>query len=199
MKRFGLIALAALTMTVPAAAQYVSDVEPFMNAVRERDGNKATEYLSSRPTIVNTRNTKGETALNIAISRSDDLWMRFLISKGANVNMPAANGDTPLIAASRVGFTGAIEVLLALGAKIDAANRMGETPLIVAVQQRELDVVKMLLARGANPDKKDTAAGFSARDYAKRDTRNRDILAVIEAAGKPTPATKKNDLDSFKL
>ena len=69
-----------------------------------------------------------------------------------------------------VGFTGAIEVLLALGAKIDAANRMGETPLIVAVQQRELDVVKMLLARGGNPDKKDTAAGFSARDYARRDS-----------------------------
>ena len=198
MKRFGLIALAALTMAVPAAAQYVSDVEPFMNAVRERDGNKATELLSSRPTVVNMRNVKGETALNIVISRSDDLWMRFLISKGANVNMAASNGDTPLIAASRVGFTGAIEVLLALGAKIDAANRMGETPLIVAVQQRELDAVKLLVAKGANPDKKDTAAGFSARDYAKRDTRNRDILAVIEAAGKPTPA-KKDDLDSFKL
>ena len=107
--------------------------------------------------------------------------------------MPASNGDTPLIAASRVGFTGAIEVLLALGAKIDAANRMGETPLIVAVQQREPDVVKMLLARGANPDKKRHGAGLSARDYARRDTRNRDILAVIEAAGKPTPATKKDD------
>lgn len=198
MKRFGLIALAALTMTVPAAAQYVSDVEPFMNAVRERDGNKATELLSSRPTVVNTRNLKGETALIIAISRSDDLWMRFLISKGANVNFAASNGDTPLIAASRVGFTGAIEVLLALGAKIDAANRMGETPLITAVQQRELEAVKLLLAKGANPDKKDTAAGFSARDYAKRDTRNRDILAAIEAAGKPTPP-KKDDLDSFKL
>ena len=140
--------------------------------------------LASRPTIVNTRNVKGETALNIAISRSDDLWTALPArARAPNPNLPAANGDTPLIAAARVGFTGAVELLLALGAKIDAANRMGETPLIVAVQQRELDVVKMLLARGANPDKTDTAAGYSARDYAKRDTRTRDILAAIEAAG----------------
>ena len=198
MNRLALIALAFVAASSPAAAQYVSDVEPFMNAVRERDGNKATELLSSRPTVVNTRNVKGETALIIVISRSDDLWMRFLISKGANVNFAASNGDTPLIAASRVGFTGAIEVLLALGAKIDAANRMGETPLITAVQQRELEAVKLLLEKGADPDKKDTAAGFSARDYAKRDTRSRDIRAAIEAAGKPKPA-KKDDLDSFKL
>ena len=66
--------------------------------------------------------------------------------------------------------------MLQLGAKVDAANRMGETPLIVAVQQRQLDAVKLLLAKGANPDKTDTAAGYSARDYAKRDTRNREIL-----------------------
>ena len=72
-------------------------------------------------------------------------------------------------------------------------------PLILAVQQRQLDAVKLLLAKGADPDKKDTAAGYSARDYAKRDTRNREILAAIEGAGKkPTPA-KKEDLDSFKL
>ena len=68
------------------------------------------------------------------------------------------------------------------------------------VQQRQVDAVKLLLAKGANPDKKDAAAGYSAREYAKRDTRNRDILAVIEAAGAQTkPAKKAEDLDSFKL
>ncbi|NUT01461.1 MAG: ankyrin repeat domain-containing protein [Sphingomonas sp.] len=198
MKRFGLIALAAVTMAVPAAAQYVSDAEPFLNAVRDRDGAKATQLLESRPAIVNTRNLKGETALIVVISRNDDLWTRFLVGKGANVNLPASNGDTPLIAASRVGSTETIDLLLALGAKVDAANKMGETPLILAVQQRQLEAVKLLLAKGADPDRKDTAAGFSARDYAKRDTRSRDIQAAIENAKKPSPA-KKDDLDSFKL
>ena len=137
--------------------------------------------------------------MNVVVARSDDSWMRFLIGKGANVNLPASNGDTPLITAARVGFTDAIDLLLQFGAKVDASNKMGETALILAVQQRQLDAVKLLLAKGANPDKKDAAAGFSARDYAKRDTRNREILAAIEGADKKPKPAKKEDLDSFKL
>ena len=198
MKRFALVALALAAAPMPVSAQYVSDAEPFINAVRDRDGNKVTEFLESRPSIVNSRNLKGETALNIAINRKDDLWTKFLIGKGANPNAPGLNGDTPLIAAARAGFMEGIEVLLALGVKVDATNRMGETALILAVQQRQLEAVKMLLAKGANPDKADAAAGYSARDYAKRDTRNREILAAIEAGGKPK-TEKAEDLDSFKL
>ena len=203
LKRFVLIASAAAMTAGPALSQsYVSDVEPFMNAVRERDGDKATEILASRPTVVNTRNAKGETALNIVLGRSDDLWTRFLIGNGADTNLQDSKGDTPLIAAARVGFTDAIELLLKYGAKVDLANRMGETALIIAVQQREIDAVKLLLAKGANPDKADSAAGYSARDYAKRDSRTPQLLAAIEAAGKPkaaAPAKSATDLDSFTL
>jgi ankyrin repeat protein len=198
MKRFALVALALAAASAPVAAQYISDAEPFINAVRDRDGNKVTELIDARPTIVNTRNLKGETALIIAISRTDDLWTKFLLGKGANPSLANASGDTPLIAAARVGYTDAIEILLALGAKVDVGNKMGETPLIVAVQQRQLEAVKLLLAKGADPDKKDSAAGYSARDYAKRDTRSRALLTAIESAAKPKPA-KSEDLDSFKL
>jgi ankyrin repeat protein len=200
LRRFALIGLVAM-LAAPVAAQYVSDAEPFISAVRDRDGDKAVQLLSSRPTVVNSRNSKGETALNIAISRSDGMWTRFLVGKGADPNLQQSNGDTPLIAAARVGFNAAIELLLMRGAKVDLANKMGETPLIVAVQQRELDAVKLLLAKGANPDKPDSAAGYSARDYAKRDTRTPQILAAIEASGKAKakPAAKSTDLDSFTL
>ena len=199
LRRFALAALAAM-LAVPASAQYVSDAEPFINAVRESDGDQATVLLGKRPTVVNSRNSKGETALNIAISRSDEMWTRFLVGKGADPNLQQSNGDTPLIAAARVGFMDAIELLLQRGAKVDLANRMGETPLIVAVQQREVDAVKMLLANGANPDKSDSAAGYSARDYAKRDTRTPQILAAIEAAGKAkAKPANSSDLDSFTL
>ena len=199
MNRLALIALALLAASSPSAAQYVSDAEPFLTAVKSRDGNKATEMIGSRPALVNSRNAKGETALNIVVGRSDDNWTRFLIGKGANVNLAASNGDTPLITAARVGFTDAIDLLLQLGAKVDASNKMGETALILAVQQRQLDAVKLLLVKGADPDRKDTAAGYSARDYAKRDTRNREILAAIEGASKKPAPAKKEDLDSFKL
>ena len=70
--------------------------------------------------------------------------------------------------------------MLAAGAKVDVANRKGETALIAAVQSRQSGIVRKLLEAGANPDKADFAAGYSARDYAKRDTRNRDLLKLIE-------------------
>ena len=95
-----------------------------------------------------------------------------------------------MIAAARVGFQDAAEWLLGQGAKVDGANRMGETPLIIAVQQRQVALVKVLLAAGANPDKPDSAAGLSARDYAKRDGRSREIISAIEAKKpKPTAAS----------
>jgi hypothetical protein len=55
-------------------------------------------------------------------------------------------------------------------------------------------MVRTLLAAGANPDKTDSAAGLSARDYAARDGRSREILQAIEAR-KPksaiVPATSR--------
>ena len=195
------IFLAAASLSAPAAGQYVSDAEPFIEAVSKRDGDKVYELLEKRPLIVNSRNTRGQTALNVAIARSDDLWTRFLLGKNADPNLQDGNGDTPLITAARAGYIDAIELLLDLGARVDATNRMGETPLILAVQQRQLAAVKLLLAKGANPDKADSAAGYSARDYAKRDTRSRDILAAIEASKTAKGAAKPADvkLDEFKL
>jgi len=154
----------------------------FVEAVKKRDGDKAISTLSAHPNgIVNTKDGEGNTGLIIAINRSDETWTGYLLNNGADPNLGGKGGDTPLIAASRVGFGQAVTWLLALGAKVDAANRMGETPLIIAVQQRNLPIVRQLLEAGANPDRTDAAAGYSARDYAKRDTRARDILKLIEA------------------
>ena len=106
--------------------------------------------------------------------------------------MKGKGGDTPLIAAARVGFERAVEWLLQMGAKVDADNKMGETPLIVAVQQRNPRIARILLSKGANPDKTDAAAGYSARDYATRDPRARDILKLIEDKKPKTAASAAN-------
>jgi len=97
MKRFGWVVLAAAAVSTasPVLAQsYVSDAEPFISAVKSRDGDKATQLANDRPTVLNTRNAKGETALNIVIARSDELWTQFLLGKGADPNFAASNGDT---------------------------------------------------------------------------------------------------------
>jgi len=174
--------IATAVIAAPVAAQSLTTAGyEFIEAVKKSDGNKATEVLSTHPPgIVDTRDGDGNTGLIIAISRSDEQWAGFLLNKGADPNLASKNGDTPLIAASRVGFESAVEWLLSLGAKVNTGNKMGETPLIIAVQQRELPIARLLLNAGANPDKTDSAAGYSARDYATRDPRARDILKLIE-------------------
>lgn len=183
MKQFAFAVLIAASLaSAPVAAQ--SLMPPgyqFVDAVKKSDGNKAIQLLSSNPKgIVNTKDGDGNPALIIAISRSDEQWTGFLLNKGADPNLAGKGGDTPLIAAARVGFEPAVEWLISLGARVDADNKMGETPLIVAVQQRNVPIVRVLLDHGANPDKTDNAAGYSARDYATRDPRAREILKLID-------------------
>jgi ankyrin repeat protein len=182
-KQLGFAFLVATALVAaPAFGQALTTAGyDFIEAVKKSDGDKATQVLATHPPgLVDTKDGEGNTGLIIAINRSDEQWTGFLLNKGADPNLAGKGGDTPLIAASRVGFERAVEWLLGLGAKVDTTNRMGETPLIVAVQQRNLPVVRILLSEGANPDKTDSAAGYSARDYATRDPRARDILKLIE-------------------
>lgn len=189
MKRV-IAALVLAAAAVPAAAQNTG-YEPvqFVDAIKSGDNDKAVELLKAHPTFVNARDAHGDTALIIAIAKRDEEWTPYLLQGGADPNLASRkNGDTPLIAAVRAGYEQAVSWLLGLDAKVDGTNRMGETALIAAVQGRESAMVKRLLAAGANPDKTDSAAGYSARDYAKRDDRNRELIKLIEGA-KPTTKT----------
>lgn len=181
-KRLAFVLAASVAVaTSPAIGQALANHgSDFVQAVKERDGDKAMQALSGHSQgLVDTKDGEGNTGLIIAINRHDEEWTGFLLKQGADPNLAGKGGDTPLIAATRVGFGDAMEWLVSLGAKVNATNRMGETPLIIAVQQRNLSAVRFLLDHGADPDKTDSAAGYSARDYAQRDQRAREILSLI--------------------
>lgn len=183
--------LAALALLLPAAASaQFSDSYNFLKAVRERDGDKATQFLNEPgSTIVNTKDiTSGESALHIVTARRDLTWMGFLLQRGANPNARDKNGVTPLMLATNLRFVDGVETLLSRKAQVDATNNSGETALIRAVQLRDLALVRLLLKNGANPDKQDTIAGQSARDYANGDFRNPQILEAITASDKDRKA-----------
>lgn len=156
----------ALPLATPAAAQFQSEGYQFLEAVKERDGDKATELLSRPGTqIVNTRDiTSGDTGLHIAVQRSDILWVRFLLQKGADPNIRNKKGATPLQLATALGFTEGVAALIKDGAGVDVADQTGETPLITAVHARNLALVRLLLEKGADPDRNDNS-GRSARNY----------------------------------
>ena len=188
MKRFIFVICAgAVVLSAPAAAQHARPGADFVDAVRQKDAAKVTALLTNTPAgLVDARGDDGDTGLVVAIRQRNEDFTGFLLNKGADPNLPGKGGETPLIAAARAGFDTAVEWLLESGAKVDGTNRAGETPLIVAVQLRETMIVRRLLQAGANPDKTDSVQGFSARDYATRDPRARDILKNITDK-KPKP------------
>ena len=158
------------------------DSYSFIKAVKDADGAKATALLAAPgSSVARARDAgSGESALHITVRRRDVPWTTFMVQRGVDPNLTDKAGDTPLGLAARIGFNEGARVLIAGGARVDGPNARGETPLIIAVQGRRLDMVQMLVRNGANPEKADTAAGYSARDYAKQDRRSAAILRALD-------------------
>jgi len=167
----------------PLAAQMFSEGYQFLEAVKERDGDTATEMLNKPGTqVINTRDiTTGDTGLHIVAQRRDTLWIRFLLQRGADPNIANKQGTTPLQIATTLGHIDGVEELIKRGADVNVTDRQGETPLISAVHQRNKDLIARLLKQGADPDRTDNS-GRSARDYVELMNSNEQILAEFEAA-----------------
>lgn len=194
MIRRAIFPMVAVALMLPVAAQaQFSESYNFLKGVRDRDGEAVTKIIQkpgSGSVIINTRDTStGEGALHIVTKRRDTLWLSFLLARGADPNMRDRDGNTALMLASQLSYAEGISLLLDRRASVDLANNSGETPLIRAVQLRDLTTVRTLLAAGANPNKTDTGAGLSAKQYAERDARAAAILAAINEA-KPKAKAK---------
>lgn len=190
-------AACALAAGVPAGAQQQPDSTSFIKAVKDGDGAKAIALLGAPgSTVAKTREPgTGETALHIVVRRRDVPWINFMLQQGVDPNVADRSGETPLGLATRLGFSEGARRLIRGGARVDGEGASGETPLIIAVLNRNLDMTKLLVLNGANPDKPDSAAGYSARDYAARDRRSPAILKALDdkppvkaAPAKPGPA-----------
>jgi ankyrin repeat protein len=190
--RLAFLALLAATAAgalapAPAFAQF-RGAYAFLQAVDSRDGNKATEALKDDPSFVNTRNPDtGETALILVAKRRDPTWLRFLIGKDADPSIADRQGMTALMHCALLNFAEGAETLLDAKAPVDQTNRRGETALILAVQAKNAAMVRLLVRHGADPDKADHIAGMSARDYAKRDDRTGQYLALLDAKADIAP------------
>lgn len=186
-----LAALVAMGAAFPQAAQaQFSDTYKFLEAVRKSDGTavvKAIEQPGVTPINTKDKNT-GETALHITVGRRDVTWTNYFLNHGARVDITDAAGRSALMVAVEKRFTQGVELLLAKKANPNQANDGGETPLIRAVQFGDLDIVRLLLGAGADPNRKDSFAGMSALDYAKRDNRNPAIVEALTSSAKVAPS-----------
>jgi ankyrin repeat protein len=183
--KYAFAALAAASLAVPATAQDGGyDGAQFVKAIQEGKSDDAVKLFKAKPSLVNARDFNGQTALVAAIDVRDDQWAGYLLQQGADPNLPGTGRETPLMAAARRGLPQVVDWLIQLGAKVDAENNRGETALIVAVQnvqEGQIPIVQALLDAGADPDKADSAQGYSARDYARQKNRVPRLLQIIEA------------------
>jgi ankyrin repeat protein len=188
MKRRGLIAAVLALVAVPALGQY-SEGFSFLKAVRERDSAKVTQIVSnSSSTAINARSPDGgEGALHILTRGRDIGWLGYLLARGARPDLQDNQGNTALLVAAQIGWTEGADALLSRRANVNLPNNRGETPLIVAVQRRDLAMVRLLMSRGADPNRTDSVAGYSALDYARRDTRAGPILRLLQATRQAQP------------
>lgn len=173
----------ALVLAAPVAAQFQSEGYKFLEAVKDREGDVATEMLNKPGTqIVNTRDiTSGDTGLHLVAQRRDVLWIRFLLQRGADPNIRNKKGLTPLQVATTLGFTEGVEALIKGGANVNVGDQTGETPLIAAVHQRNTELARVLLAKGADPEHTDNS-GRSARQYMELMSGNTLMKQVFEDA-----------------
>ncbi|MFM7403824.1 MAG: ankyrin repeat domain-containing protein [Erythrobacter sp.] len=189
-----------LALAAPAAAQFQSPGYQFLEAVKKREGDEATDMLSKPGTqIVNTRDlTSGDTGLHIVVARSDLVWVRFLLQRGADPNIRNKKGISPLQLATAMGFTDGVEALIKGGASVNISDQTGETPLIAAVHSRNVSLVRLLLSKGADPDHNDNS-GRSARNYMELQSGNTLLKQEFAAADakRAETGTKKGYGPSF--
>jgi ankyrin repeat protein len=177
------LALAVAVPIIPASAQMFSEGYQFLKAVRDREGDTATDLLNKPGnTLVNSRDvSSGDTGLHIVVQRQDIVWVGFLLQRGADPNIRNKRGVTPLQLATSLGFVAAVEELISGGANVNISDQTGETPLIAAVHQRNVPLVRRLLEKGADPDRNDNS-GRSARDYMMLLVGNSMMKQEFEAA-----------------
>jgi hypothetical protein len=181
-----LLAAILVVLSGPILAQGGIGFSPafrFLKAVRERDGNVATEMTQNPSmTVINSRDpSNGDGALHILVRGRDLTWLGFMLSRGARPDLENNDGATALLLAAQIGWREGAERLLVARANPNAANNQGETPLIYAVRRFDQPLVRILMSNGADPNQTDSLSGNSALDYARQDRRGQALIPLLES------------------
>ena len=111
------------------------------------DRGEAALLLAQDPTLIEVRNSIGETALHFLIVENDFTAMEWLLERGADINTRNDFTNTPLMEAARLGYLKMCEYLLSRGADLGARTDDGETAISGAAQSGKQEVLEMLLSR----------------------------------------------------
>lgn len=108
----------------------------------------ATEAGDAKKRLVNLKDGKGTTPLQLAIERKDGAMAASLLLNGANPNEKDAQGRLPLIRAIEAGDSYLVSVLLGNGAEPNLRDDKGESAYGACVRVKRADLADQVWRKG---------------------------------------------------
>jgi len=137
------ILIAVLSFAKPS--MFMSDEEQrLIEAVAQNDLTTVRKLVDAGINI-NVQDTRGRTALLIAVEGHNLKIAKVLLEAGANVNLLDDKMDSPLLLAGAEGTVGIMKLILKAKPNFSLYNRFGGTPLIPAAERGHVDMVKLLV------------------------------------------------------
>lgn len=110
------------------------------------DPDEAARLIEADPSIIDARNSLGETAFHWLVVEDEREAVRFLLEHGSDINTRHDFGETPLMEAAGLGYTEMCRFLLERGADAKARTKNGDTALAKAAQGKNAETVELLLS-----------------------------------------------------
>jgi ankyrin repeat protein len=194
-----------LTALLSPAALQAADGEgrSILHLAAESGNVSSLEEIIRADPVINKRDRRGRTALDISFSHTDakeyaegaerlvqaggqsgsPLWTYFAPAMGSyNYNIRAADGIAPLHYAAGEGHAGYVRYLLDKRVDLNVKNASGATPLHEAARAGNLPIMEMLLAAGADSNAQD-AKGNAPIHIAMPPDKQRDGTALLLSHG----------------
>jgi ankyrin repeat protein len=127
---------------------YYPDMTVLMWAVKH-NRIEAAKLLIDRGARINARNSRGETAYDIAVENCIDPAVCGILKKaGAGINLPDHKGQTPLMLAAWNGTSTTVKLLLNQGANPEMKDLSGYTAYEHARRVRETENANVIFYKG---------------------------------------------------
>jgi len=121
-----------------------------LNKVVAKEDDEVLAFILARDGDVNLADTKGRTALHVAVDAGAEVSLGLLLDHGANPNALNEKGWTPFLLAARYGKTSLLAAMLAHGGDTGSQSPVGETALHLAAAGGHGEAVERLIAAGAD-------------------------------------------------
>ncbi|RNF19701.1 putative ankyrin repeat family protein [Trypanosoma conorhini] len=126
------------------------DVEVFLRAARAKDTVKCAGLLKENPSLINSIEAGGFSALHFAAFNGDLDMIRMLLEFKPEVELQNYDNNTPLIMAAKGHQNAAIKLLVEAGADVNRKTPTGGTAAHFAASMGYVDTVRCLVELGAD-------------------------------------------------